>query len=118
MDNVIYEPHPVSRERKAELRAKGLKIIDARFAPLEVQDAAKNVSAKPDGGKLTVEDIKAKLASLGVAFEGVTKKADLQALLDAELSEVEEIKDQLSAAEINFDAGSSKAELIELLPQG
>ncbi len=30
---VIYEPHPVAPERKAELRAAGFKIIDARFAP-------------------------------------------------------------------------------------
>jgi hypothetical protein len=30
---VIYEPHPVSPERKAELRAQGYAIIDARFAP-------------------------------------------------------------------------------------
>ena len=30
---IIYEPHPVTPERKAELRAKGLKIIDAAFAP-------------------------------------------------------------------------------------
>lgn len=30
---IHYEPHPVSPERKAELRAQGLKIIDARFAP-------------------------------------------------------------------------------------
>lgn len=29
----IYEPHPVSAERKAELRAQGYKILDARFAP-------------------------------------------------------------------------------------
>ena len=30
---IHYEPHPVTNERKAELRAKGLRIIDARFAP-------------------------------------------------------------------------------------
>lgn len=30
---VHYEKHPVSAERKAELRKQGLKIIDARFAP-------------------------------------------------------------------------------------
>ena len=30
---IAYEPHPVSAERKAELRAAGFKIIDARFAP-------------------------------------------------------------------------------------
>ena len=30
---IAYEPHPVSRERKAELRDQGYRIIDARFAP-------------------------------------------------------------------------------------
>lgn len=33
MKPIAYEPHPVSRERKAELIAAGFKIIDARFAP-------------------------------------------------------------------------------------
>ena len=32
---IIYEPHPVAPERKAELRARGYKIIDAQFAPGE-----------------------------------------------------------------------------------
>ena len=31
--NIVYEPHPVSPDRKAELRAKGFKILDARFKP-------------------------------------------------------------------------------------
>ena len=31
----IYEPHPVSPERKAELQAQGYRILDARFAPAE-----------------------------------------------------------------------------------
>lgn len=30
---VFYEPHPVTPERKAELRDKGFTIIDARFEP-------------------------------------------------------------------------------------
>src|SRR5690606_31595495 len=30
---IIYEPHPVSPERKRELNAQGYKIIDAAFAP-------------------------------------------------------------------------------------
>lgn len=30
---IIYEPHPVTPERKAELRAAGFKIIDAQYAP-------------------------------------------------------------------------------------
>ena len=34
-DKVAYEPHPVTPERKAELRAQGFKIVDARFKPKE-----------------------------------------------------------------------------------
>lgn len=30
---IAYEPHPVTPERKAELRGKGLRIVDAQFAP-------------------------------------------------------------------------------------
>lgn len=30
---IHYEPHPVSPERKAELVAKGVRIIDVAFAP-------------------------------------------------------------------------------------
>jgi hypothetical protein len=36
---IAYEPHPVSPERKAELRAQGFKILDARFKPLDVVEA-------------------------------------------------------------------------------
>lgn len=32
-EKIAYEKHPVSPERKAELRAQGFKIIDARFKP-------------------------------------------------------------------------------------
>lgn len=31
--SIVYEKHPVSAERKKELRAQGFKIIDARFEP-------------------------------------------------------------------------------------
>ncbi len=49
---VIYEPHPVSAERKAELVGKGFKIVDAVFAPAEEdtpvdEDATKK--QKPKG---------------------------------------------------------------------
>jgi hypothetical protein len=37
---IIYEPHPVSPERKAELRAQGCKIIDERFKPYQITEAA------------------------------------------------------------------------------
>jgi len=36
---IAYEPHPVSPDRKAELRAQGFKILDAVFAPEGYSDA-------------------------------------------------------------------------------
>jgi hypothetical protein len=42
---IAYEPHPVTPERKAELRAQGLKIIDIRFAP--PSEAIEQREAKP-----------------------------------------------------------------------
>lgn len=35
---IYYEKHPVSPERKQELRRKGYRIVDARFAPSDWQD--------------------------------------------------------------------------------
>lgn len=34
---IAYESHPVTAERKAELRAQGFKILDSRFRPVEVE---------------------------------------------------------------------------------
>jgi len=42
---IIYEPHPVSPERKAELVGQGFKIMDAIFAPEDVKPAP--VADKP-----------------------------------------------------------------------
>ena len=47
---IIYEPHPVTPERKAELRAAGYKIIDAQFAP-EGYEATAEVEAQKRGRK-------------------------------------------------------------------
>ena len=44
---IIYEPHPVSPERKAELRAQGFKIIDAAFAPEDAKPAPVPVVPQP-----------------------------------------------------------------------
>jgi hypothetical protein len=50
---IIYEQHPVSPERKAELRAAGYKIIDAQFSP-EGYEAPSEVEA-PKRGRKTKE---------------------------------------------------------------
>jgi len=71
---VAYESHPVSPERKAELRDQGLKILDIRFKP---EDEV--VSA--DHAKLKVDEIKALLAGKGIEFDASAKKPELLELL-------------------------------------
>ena len=44
---IVYEPHPVSPERKAELRAAGVKILDAQFKPADYEEAAPPVEDAP-----------------------------------------------------------------------
>ncbi|WP_045158748.1 HeH/LEM domain-containing protein [Stutzerimonas stutzeri] len=78
---IKYEPHPVTPERKAELRAQGFKIIDARFAP--PGEVVEQVDTDTNGdGKLSVAEIRAALTAKGVEFDPKAKKAELQALLD------------------------------------
>jgi hypothetical protein len=36
-EQIVYEPHPVTPERKAELRKQGFRIIDAIFKPADEQ---------------------------------------------------------------------------------
>lgn len=47
---IAYEPHPVSAARKAELRAGGYKILDARFKPpgAVVEQPKTVVETKPE----------------------------------------------------------------------
>lgn len=47
MADVIYEKHPVSPERKAELRKQGYQILDARFAPADYEHPDIKVKGKP-----------------------------------------------------------------------
>lgn len=53
---IAYEPHPVSKERKDELRAAGFKIIDARFKPAHL---AEEPVSKNEGIPESVEDVDA-----------------------------------------------------------
>lgn len=54
-DKIAYETHPVPYERKRELKAKGFKVLDVRFAPASDPldhdgDGRKGGSPKPEGG--------------------------------------------------------------------
>ena len=61
-EKIIYEPHPVTPERKAELRAKGYQIIDAQFAPKSYKyPAAEKPQAKaPEKAPEKAPDIEPK----------------------------------------------------------
>lgn len=48
---IIYEPHPVSIERKRELLASGFKIIDARFDPDRQEAVDESEGSKGGGSK-------------------------------------------------------------------
>ena len=76
---IVYEPHPVSRERKAELLAEGFRIVDAKYRPSEAGD----VPSEADLSKLTVAKLKEMLDAAGVEYPADAKKADLLALLEA-----------------------------------
>lgn len=93
-EKIVYEKHPVSPERKAELRQKGYKIIDARFAPDGYEHPEPTKEAKGSkAGKATVEkkaaeeaELKAKLQATltekGMQFSPEASLEDLQKLLD------------------------------------
>lgn len=81
-EKVVYEKHPVTAERKAELRQKGYKIIDAKFAPDDYDhpDPIKKVD-RPSKG-LNVDQIKAALIEKGIEFDASANKPELAELLD------------------------------------
>ncbi|MHB0806012.1 hypothetical protein [Stutzerimonas nitrititolerans] len=80
---IAYEKHPVTPERKAELRKQGFKILDARFKPVDAEGEPETggTGRKPSHG-LRIDDIKAKLTEKGIAFEDGAERAELAKLLD------------------------------------
>lgn len=53
MREVIYLAHPVSAEKKADCKAKGLKIIDIKFKPEAVQAETVKPKRKKKSSKPT-----------------------------------------------------------------
>lgn len=70
----VYEPHPVSPERKAELRAAGYRIVDAVFAPAGHEGTA----SASDDVDLTDDELRAAIeAATGKAPHHKTGRAKL-----------------------------------------
>ena len=51
-DKIHYEPHPVTLERKAELRSKGFVIVDMIFQPQEDKAADDQLAVLPAKKKI------------------------------------------------------------------
>lgn len=75
-ERVIYEHHPVSPERKAELRAQGFKIIDARFKPSTDEPESDGALPEAEQREILVADLKEK----GVVFDDTLQTDELRAL--------------------------------------
>ena len=87
---IHYEPHPVSRERKAELIAAGFRIVDAKFKPKDAPKAEEKpavdvvVSVMSTAETPTTEEIKAILAARGTKFRANASRDKLVELLNKE----------------------------------
>lgn len=68
---IAYEPHPVSPERKKELRDLGFKILDIKFKPED----------EPENDVMSKSDIMQALDELGIEYDGRSKESKLRDLL-------------------------------------
>ena len=73
---IIYEEHPVSTERKKELREKGYQIVDARFKPADGTEHG-------DLTKLSVGELRDHVTEQGIEFDPKASKAELLKLIEA-----------------------------------
>lgn len=83
MQKVIYEPHPVSPERKKELREQGYKILDAIFKP----------AGEPEDGELSAKELIALIAELSdkekLSEYAVDKRKTVKDAAEKRLSELQ-----------------------------
>ena len=81
-DKIAYEKHPVTPERKKELRSKGFKIIDAKFDP--------NPKKKVEGNKFDRKGAMEYLVEKEVQHAKNISNKDLEALVEKTKQEGDE----------------------------
>lgn len=69
MQKIWYEPHPVSPERKAELRAQGYSIVDVEFAPADWIEKSAELADESGGDDFPDDE------AMRTAIEKATGKA-------------------------------------------
>lgn len=114
---IIYVRHPVTPEKKAELRAKGYKILDAKFAP-EGYEFGDSVYAETNDDQ---ESLIAQLKERGINRDKRTSVEKLRELLaEVEQKELQdherqEISKELTGFGVEHDATRPLDELRALL---
>lgn len=114
---IAYEPHPVSPERKAELRAGGYKIIDAVFAPEGYErENGPTVAEYVAAGYLAVNYPPGGYASVSTDEE-VAEAIAAQAAEPKPIDKlkVDELKALLIDKGIEIPEGAKKDDLVALL---
>ncbi|UUG68494.1 hypothetical protein [Acinetobacter phage TCUAN1] len=100
---VIYEPHPVSEERKRELKGKGYKILDAAFKPDDFENDEFDETEALEAISELNRELAIENSQLKEALAGSEKFA----------SEIEAQKTQLSGMTQERDALAIKAAELE-----
>lgn len=82
-EKIAYEKHPVTPERKAELRAQGFRIVDIRFAPayFKPHEIPQEVITAQQIDKMRKAELLKRLAECGI--QAPQKVADMRVALKA-----------------------------------
>lgn len=78
---IYYEPHPVSPERKAELRAKGYRIVDAQWMPEGYVNPGEEPEEQQPSEEQQKAELRAKLDAAGIKYHHKAGLDKLQELL-------------------------------------
>jgi hypothetical protein len=123
---IWYEPHPVSPQRKAELRAMGLQIVDAIFKPEGYENPPQlNAEGLRTNGPTIAEFVAAGYPAAEYPPHGYAPRSTAEEIAsavaavadtngDGKLS-IGEIRDALTAKGIEFDPKAKRADLQALL---
>lgn len=121
---IAYEPHPVSAERKAELRGKGYKIIDTIFEPIKVsREDGPTVAEYVAAGYLASNYPPSGYASLSTPDEIAAAIAAQADPIDLGTDSGEQLSDEQLRAAIEAETGAAphhktgRAKLIETFNQ-
>lgn len=109
---IAYETHPVTPERKAELRQQGFKIIDARFKPDDAGHGQGQGAGDEDDP--SVDELRARLSEKGIEYGPRLQAPGLLKLLE-QAEHLESVRAQLADKGVEFAPDAALEDLLKLL---